>query len=295
VISPIRAFARSLRPHQWIKNAFVFAGVFFSGRFLEVEPLIQATLGFVAFCFLSSGVYLLNDIVDIDSDRAHPQKSRRPIASGEISIPIAMILSIMLFAVGTAISFFVGMSFFYFVLGYIGLQLLYIFFLKRQPILDILAVSAGFVIRAAAGGFAVDVPISSWLLVCTSLLALFLVTGKRRQELARIEANALDSSSRPLLANYSVAFLDMLIVIEVSATLVAYMFYVFSAQVVERFGGYQLGLTLPFVFYGLFRYLWLVFQKNEGESPERIFLTDIASIINIILWGITVFSIIYIT
>ena len=178
--------------------------------------------------------------------------------------------------------------------GYVLLQILYVYLLKRQPILDILIVSAGFVIRAAAGGIVIDVPISSWLLVCTSLLALFLITEKRRQELARIESEKSDVNSRPSLINYSVTFLDNLVMIETAATMVAYMLYVFSPETRQKFG-YYLGITIPFVFYGLFRYLWLVHQKRKGESPTRVFLTDLPSIINLVLWGIAAFVVVYFT
>ena len=290
-----KAFIKSVRPHQWVKNVFLFAGVFFAGDFLILSSILRATAGFAAFCFLASGIYILNDIIDIEADRAHPDKCNRPIASGVISRSFAWIMTAVLLLCGLAISCLIGKDFLLFGAGYVLLQFCYIFFLKRQPILDILAVAAGFVIRAAAGGVAVHVPISSWLLVCTSLLALFLVTEKRRQELARIESSDTNHDSRPMLENYSVQFLDNLASIEISATIVAYMFYVFSPEVYAHFGSHALGITIPFVFYGLFRYLWLVHQKTKGESPTKIFLTDLPSIINIILWSLTVFLIIYLT
>ncbi|MCK5832828.1 decaprenyl-phosphate phosphoribosyltransferase [bacterium] len=289
----VKAIIKSLRPHQWVKNVFLYAGVFFAGDFLHLPSLIRATLAFMAFCAISSGVYLINDIVDRKSDRIHPYKKNRPIASGQLKVAYALITALILFIVGIVVSLYIGVGFLYFSAGYIFLQLLYTFFLKKQPILDILTVASGFVIRAAAGGAAVDVPISSWLLLCTSLLALFLVTEKRRQELTRIEKTNESNLSRPLLDEYSIKFLDNLAIIEVSATLVAYSFYVFSNDVFVRFGNHSLGLTLPFVFYGLLRYLWLVHEKEKGESPTRILLTDLPTIINMILWSITVFLIVY--
>ncbi len=289
----LKAIIRGLRPHQWFKNTFLYAGVFFAGEFLHVDMIVKATLGFVAFCLLSSGIYYLNDIIDVEADRAHPDKRKRPIASGEISIPLAAVIAAVLLVGGGGVSLLIGMNFIYFALGYVGIQLLYVFLFKRQPILDILTVASGFVIRAAASGAAVDVPISSWLLLCTSLLALFLVTEKRRSELARIESEESGHTSRPMLEHYSVRFLDNLAAIEVSATLVAYSFYVFSEDIFHRFGNHALGLSLPFVFYGLLRYLWLVQRENKGESPTKVFLTDLASIINIVLWALTVFLIIY--
>ena len=288
-------FIKSIRPHQWIKNAFLFAGVFFAGDFLQIDPVMRAAAGFVAFCFLASGIYLLNDIVDIEADRAHPDKRNRPIASGRISKSFAGTAMALFLLIGLTISYLLGKNFLLCGAGYVLLQFAYTFFLKRQPILDILTVASGFVIRAVAGGVAVDVPISSWLLVCTSLLALFLVTEKRRQELARIETRDLSHESRPILENYSVHFLDSLATIEISATLVAYTFYVFSPEIHARFGNQALGLSLPFVFYGLLRYLWLVNQKGKGESPTKIFLTDLPSIVNLILWSISVFLVIYLS
>ncbi len=285
---------KSIRPHQWIKNLFLFAGIIFSGQFFYISALERSTAGFIAFCAMASGIYLLNDVKDLDADHNHPDKRDRPIASGLVPLPLAITLGILLLISGLLISFALGHMFLLVGGGYVLLQILYIFLLKRLPILDILAVSAGFVIRAAAGGVVIDVPISSWLLVCTSLLALFLVTEKRRQELARIEREKSDISSRPSLRNYSVSFLDNLSMIEIAATTVAYMLYVFSLETRVKFG-YWLGATIPFVFYGLFRYLWLVHQKGKGEAPEKIFLTDFPSIINLILWGVTAFVVVYFT
>jgi len=290
----IGGILKSIRPHQWIKNLFLFAGIVFSGQFFHPDAFVRSIAGFIAFCALASGTYLLNDVVDIESDRAHPDKKNRPIASGIVPVGLSVAVGIALLFGGLAISFGLGSRFLAISAGYVFLQLLYIFLLKNQPVLDILAVSAGFVIRAAAGGIVIDVPISSWLLVCTSLLALFLVTEKRRQELARIEIENGELQSRPSLRNYSVGFLDNMAMIEIAATMVAYMLYVFSVETRAKFG-YGMGATIPFVFYGFFRYLWLVHIKGKGEAPTKIFLTDISSIINLFFWGLTVFIIVYLT
>lgn len=285
----------SLRPHQWIKNGFLYAGIVFGGKFFDIEALTLATAGFAAFCALASGIYLLNDLRDIEADRSHPTKRNRPIAAGIVPKALALTIGILLIAGGLALSFALGWKFGIAGASYIALQFAYTLFLKRMPIMDILAVSAGFVIRAAAGGIVVEVPISSWLLVCTSLIALFLVTEKRRQELVRIKENDdATVKSRPLLENYSVEFLDQLAMIEIAATIVGYMLYVFAAETRARFG-YGMGATIPFVFYGLFRYLWLVNLKKAGESPTRIFLTDLPSIVNMFFWCITVFVVYYLT
>jgi len=212
--------------------------------------------------------------------------------AGQLAIPTAVITGILLLALGSTVSVFLGAKFLIYAAGYIVLQILYIFVFKNAPILDILCVAAGFVIRAAAGGAVIAVPISSWLLVCTSLLALFLVTEKRRQELARIETENENLTSRPSLSNYTVSFLDQLASIEVMAACVAYMLYVFSPETSAKYG-FGLGATIPFVFYGMFRYLWLVNRKNIGESPTKIFLTDIPSILNLVFWAIVVFIVVY--
>lgn len=290
----VKGIIKSLRPHHWIKNLFLFAGVIFAERFFDVESLLLATAGFGVFCALASGVYLMNDLSDIRADRAHPEKRNRPIASGTVPVPVAAALSTILMAGGLTAAYLLGGLFFILAAGYVLLQVLYTFFLKHQPILDILAVAAGFVIRAAAGGAVIHVPISSWLLVCTSLLALFLVTEKRRQELSFVNISG-EKSSRPSLKNYSVEFLDQLALVEIASTIVAYTFYVFSEDVQRRFGGYSLGFTIPFVFYGLFRYLWLVHREGKGESPTRIFLSDLPSLVNIALWAIVVFVVVYLT
>jgi len=274
---------------------FLYAGVVFGGKFFEFDALLQATAGFAAFCALASGIYIFNDLRDREADRNHPTKRNRPIAAGILPVSLATVLGIILVAGGLALSFALGVRFGVMGAGYILLQASYTLFLKRLPILDILAVASGFVIRAAAGGIVVNVPISSWLLVCTSLIALFLVTEKRRQELARIKLiEGETSKSRPLLENYSIEFLDQLAMIEVAATLVGYMLYVFSIETRAKFG-YGMGATIPFVFYGLFRYLWLVNIKKAGESPTKIFLTDLPSIVNIMFWSITVFVVYYLT
>lgn len=291
----LKGIIKAVRPHQWIKNLFLYAGIVFGGKFFDLHALGLATAGFIAFCALASGVYLLNDVRDIKADKNHPKKKHRPIASGLVPIWVAIMLGIIFIVIGLLISFRLSLQFGMMGGGYIILQIAYTLFLKRLPILDILAVASGFVIRAAAGGIVVNVPISSWLLVCTSLIALFLVTEKRRQELASIEEKEdYNAKSRPLLENYSVEFLDQLAIIEIAATIVGYMLYVFSIETRAKFG-YGMGATIPFVFYGLFRYLWLVYIKKAGESPTKIFLTDLPSIINLFFWSITVFIVYYLT
>jgi len=290
-----KGIIKSLRPHQWIKNMFLYAGVVFGGKFFDLSALLHATAGFAAFCALASGIYIFNDLRDREADRNHPTKRNRPIASGVVPAGLAVVLGVLLITGGLALSFALGWRFGVMGAGYILLQAAYTLFLKRLPILDILAVASGFVIRAAAGGIVVSVPISSWLLVCTSLIALFLVTEKRRQELARIKiVEGETAKSRPLLENYSLEFLDQLAMIEIAATIVGYMLYVFSIETRAKYG-YGMGATIPFVFYGLFRYLWLVNMRKAGESPTKIFLTDLPSIVNIMFWSITVFVVYYLT
>jgi len=291
----IKSIILSLRPHQWFKNVFLFAGIIFSGRFFDIQALSRASEGFLVFCAIASGIYILNDLKDIEADRAHPDKKFRPIASGDLPTGLALIIGLFLLTVGLTGAYFLGLNFLLVSASYVVIQIFYIFLFKYQPILDIIMVAAGFVIRAVAGGVVIDVPISSWLLVCTSLLALFLVTEKRRSELARVfsDDNGEDISSRPSLKNYTIGFLDNMATIEISATLVAYMLYVFSEQTFEKFNTYALGFTIPFVLYGLFRYLWLVHRKDKGESPVKLFLNDIPSITNLVFWGLVVFIVLY--
>ena len=288
----LRAIIKSARPIQWIKNLFVFAGLVFSQEFFDPTRIKLSLEAFGVFCFLASGIYILNDIVDLPKDRLHPTKRFRPLPAGEIPVWLAGIFSVVFIAAGLVWGFKTddGLG----IIGgtYVFLQILYSLYLKNLPIVDILIVASGFLLRAAAGAVVLNVVVSSWLLLCTSLLALFLVTAKRRQELVRVVNNHA-KSTREVLEKYSLAFLDELLSIEVAATLTAYSLYVFAPETAKRFGTPYMGLSLPFVIYGLFRYLYLVKVAGKGEAPEKIVVSDPPFVINLLLWVGSVFVIIY--
>ncbi|MCD6594399.1 decaprenyl-phosphate phosphoribosyltransferase [bacterium] len=288
----IVAIIKSMRPVQWIKNLFVFAGLIFSQEFFDIHKVLLSFAAFAIFCLLASGVYIFNDIVDLPADRQHPTKKFRPLPSGEIPVWLAAVFAIVFVGSGLLWAFDLDSGLGIVAATYILLQILYSFALKKLVIVDILVVASGFLLRAAAGAVVIDVVISSWLLLCTSLLALFLVTAKRRQELARIVSNN-SNFTRDVLRNYSLPFLDELILIEIASTITAYSLYVFSPETAARFGTAYLGLSLPFVLYGLFRYLFLVKVMSKGESPEKLVVSDPPFIINLLLWILIIIVIIY--
>jgi 4-hydroxybenzoate polyprenyltransferase len=281
----------SLRPSQWAKNLLVFAGVLFGLRLFDVTAVARATAAFGIFCLLSGVVYLINDIADRDSDRQHPLKARRPIASGALSVPAALTSAIVLGSVALAGALALGWTFFVVAAGYLALLALYSATLKHIVIIDVLTIAVGFVLRAVAGAVAVDVSISHWLLVCTILLALFISLAKRRHELVLLADGAV--SHRPILGEYSPYLLDQMIAVVTASTLIAYVFYTISPETEQKFGTPWLGLTVPFPLYGIFRYLYLVHQREGGGSPADLLLTDRPLLVCVTLWAVSVALIIY--
>ncbi len=281
-----------MRPTQWVKNLFVFAGLIFSQEFLNLQKFLTSTAAFGVFCLIASGIYIFNDIVDLPHDKIHPSKKNRPIPSGRLPIWLAGTVSVLLVCIGLVLSFKIDVKLGFVTGIYVILQILYTLILKKLVIVDILVVASGFLLRAAAGAVVLSVEISSWLLLCTSLLALFLVTAKRRQE---VLINKVDNSvpTRPVLESYNISFLDELLAIEAGATLTAYSLYVFAPETAQKFGTPFLGLSLPFVIYGIFRYLYLVKVGGCGESPEKIVLSDAPFLINLLLWMLVIIIIIY--
>lgn len=277
------------RPRQWAKNFLLFAAVLFSGRFRDLGPLTLATLAFAAFTLLSASVYAFNDLRDAAEDRRHPLKKHRPIAAGRISPGTAALLAALWAGLGLGLSAVLGPAFFALALGYLGLSTLYSQWTKHQVILDVLSLAAGFVIRAAAGGFAVGVRISEWLLVCTTLLALFIGLVKRRTELAT--AGSKGVKQRKILEHYSLPLLDQMIAVVAGATVVAYLSYTATVHSAGR--GPWMMLTIPFVLYGLFRYLYLSHQKGLGDAPEKILLGDRALQIDLVLYVLASAGIMY--
>ncbi len=282
---------RSLRPSQWTKNLFIFAPLVFALDFFKLDRWLKTGAGFAVFCLFSGSIYLANDIFDLEEDRRHPKKSERPLASGRISKSQAIAVAVVLAVLSLASALALNRNFFIICLIYGVLQLAYSLKLKHVVILDVFLVAAGFVLRVVAGGLVIDVPLSSWLLICTMLLALFLAMSKRRHELVLLEGNA--SSHRPILKEYSAYLLDQMIGVVTASTLIAYCLYTVSEETAAKFGTKNLIFTTPFVLYGIFRYLYLVHQKKKGGSPEELIITDRPLLIDIVLWIAAVIVILY--
>ena len=282
------SYLRLVRPKQWTKNGFVLAGVVFAGKALSAASLVSALLAFVAFCALSGAVYAANDVLDVEEDRKHPLKRRRPVASGEIPSRTALAFALVLGAAGLALGFFVSPGVGLAGVTYLALQAVYTTTLKHTAILDVMSISAGFVIRALAGVAAVGSPISPWLIVCTGLLTLFLGFSKRRHELASLGEGA--TIHRRNLADYSVPLLDEMMNIMMSATIIAYTLYTFT--VYEREDEIFMMASIPFVIYGVFRYMLLV-HRNGGGNPDTLLLADRPLQIALLLWLLVVGTVIY--
>ena len=284
------AILRALRPRQWAKNVFVFAALIFAGRLADAEAVLAVFGAFAVFCALSSSVYLLNDLRDLEADRAHPVKRHRAIAAGHVSPATAGVLAAVLGGASLVAAFALSPGLGQVAVAYLVLNLAYSFGLKRVVILDVMMVAAGFLLRAIAGARVLDVAISHWLVLCTGLLALFLGFVKRRQELA---AEHGGEATRAILKEYSLPFLDQMIAIVTGATVVAYSLYAFSPEVAQKLGTEHLGLTIPFVLFGIFRYLYLVHQRGEGENPTAVVLADLPLVLDVVLWGVAVVVALY--
>ncbi|MFC1608363.1 decaprenyl-phosphate phosphoribosyltransferase [Candidatus Latescibacterota bacterium] len=286
----IRDLAGCLRVRQWTKNSVVFAALIFSRHGHEFGYILRSVVAFLLFSVAAGAIYTFNDILDLSQDREHPLKKHRPIASGKISVKAGWIIVAILMLSTVPVSFLFDVGFGSAVLAYIAMQITYSRFLKNRVIIDVFVISFGFVLRVIAGGLAIDVVISNWILVCTMLLALFLALSKRRHELVLLENNA--NAHREILKEYSPYLLDQMIGIVTSATLVAYMIFTLSAETTAKFGE-EMVVTVPFVLYGIFRYLYLVHRKKAGGQPEEVLLSDIPLQIDIILYGIVAMLIIY--
>lgn len=278
-------YIKLLRPQQWIKNIFIFAGLIFSREFLHGHHVITSILAFCIFSLLSSGVYIINDISDYEEDRKHPVKAKRPIASGSIKKRQAGIFAVVLTSGSLIAAYMLHSDFLQVCVLYVFLMLLYSFLLKHAIILDVLVVAIGYVLRAIAGAVVIDVSISSWLLLCTLLIALFLVLSKRKAEITLLGVKALEH--RKTLAQYVPELLNSMITIVTAACIVAYCLYTLAPETVEKFGTRDLIVTVPFVLYGIFRYLYLSSQIKPTELPERIVLRDAPLMICMMLWVIT--------
>lgn len=277
------AWLRALRPTQWIKNGVVFAGLVFGGKLLDPLAFAQAAFAFIVFCVLSSGFYLINDVVDRQADLRHPLKRLRPIAAGEIATRRALAAGIFLVAAALVCSLALGLSFFLAVLAYVLLMAGYNLWFKRVVILDVFAIAGGFVIRAVAGALAVEVSISPWLLICTMLLALLIAFGKRRHEFLSLP-EARDH--RRNLEHYTPALLDQCVAITAMGSLLVYGLYTFDAESVPR--DHRLMVTIPLVAYGIFRYLFLLYRRGDGGAPEAMLVADRPLLLALGAWALMI-------
>ena len=285
------ALLEGMRPRQWTKNVFVLAAIAFGQKLDDRGAVVWTLAAFIIFCFLSSSVYLVNDIMDAERDRQHPTKRKRPIASGRLPVALAIPAAIGLAALSIALSLAINPHFTLIAGIYLVLNLLYSFWLKHIVILDVLLVAIFFVLRAVAGAAAINVDISHWLLICTLLLALFIALSKRRHELVLLEDNA--SAHRAILMEYSPYLLDQMIAVVTASTLMAYILYTVDARTVDVFGTRWLMASVPCVIFGIFRYLYLVHQKGEGGDPDRIVLSDRPFLANVLVWVGIVAGVIY--
>jgi 4-hydroxybenzoate polyprenyltransferase len=276
------AIVEALRPRHWVKNVFVLAPLVFAERLTDPHAVLLSAGAFAVFCALASSVYLVNDLSDVGNDRLHPQKRHRPIASGRLPAGVAALVAAVLGAGALAAAFLLRPSFAYVCIAYLAINLAYSWGLKRVVILDVMIVSAGFLLRAAGGALAIEVEMSHWLALCTGVLALFLGFVKRRQEIAALPGA---SAQRPILREYSVPFLDQMISVVTASTVLAYSLYALSDEVAEKLETRHLWITIPFVLFGIFRYLYLVHQRGEGESPTELLMGDPALLVNVALWA----------
>lgn len=276
----LRALILSLRPKQWTKNGLLFAGYLFTiEQGHSASALMHVLAAFGIFCGVSGATYMINDVVDVERDRKHPRKRKRPIASGALPVPVALVMSLLMLGAGLYGSFRLGLYFGISTLAYVVLTLSYSAKLKHIVIVDVLAIAAGFVVRAVAGAVVIDVKISSWLLMCTTLLALFLGLAKRRNELLTLEDG---HKHRRTLGEYSAPMLDQMLSVSAAATLMAYCLYAFTGSTGVRHPAMM--ATIPFVVYGLFRYLFLIQARNAGGSPELVLLEDRPMLVNMLLY-----------
>lgn len=283
---------KSLRVQQWIKNFFLFAPLIFSENMFNIPLLLKTIFAFVLFCILSGAAYILNDLQDLEEDKLHPVKSKRPLASGRLGKKPAFLVFLFLGVLGLSWAYLINFRFFAALLVYFILQIAYSIWLKHVVILDVLIVAIGFLIRVVAGGLAIEVQISPWLLLCTLLLALFLALSKRRHELVFLNEGA--EVHRPILKEYTPHLLDQMISVVTASAVISYCLYTISSETIEKFGTNNLIITVPFVLYGIFRYLYLVHQKEEGGSPESLIIKDKPLLFAVFFWIVTAMLIIYI-
>ncbi|HRV91245.1 MAG TPA: decaprenyl-phosphate phosphoribosyltransferase, partial [Anaerolineae bacterium] len=276
-------------PKQWTKNGFIFAPLIFDEKLFQWGPLFKTILGFFLLCLISGTVYLINDLVDIEKDRQHPVKKNRPIPSGQLPIPVAIAAVVILLIICLPMSFLLDPIFGLIIIGYLILQIAYSFILKNMVIIDVMTIAVGFVLRVASGVPLVQAErFSPWLYVFTVLLALFLGLGKRRQELVLLNGQ---STTRTILNQYNLPFLDSMMSIVTTGTIITYAFYTFSAPNLPS--NHLMMLTIPFVIYGIFRYLYIIHVQGNGGAPDEVLLTDMPLQFTLVLFMSSVFFILY--
>lgn len=281
---------KAMRPKQWTKNVFVFAGLFFDAKAVQPRHLWHCAVAFVLFSLVSGAIYLINDLADIEADRQHPRKRLRPLASGALKVGVARAAAALLLLVTLPAAFLLGVPFGLTITGYAALMIAYTFRLKHVVIIDVMVIAAGFVLRVLAGALVVSVTrFSPWLYVCTTLLALFIALNRRRHELVLLEEQA--NEHRSVLTDYSLEFIDTATSVVTSTALVAYSLYTFSAPNLPQ--NHAMMLTIPFVLYGVFRYLYLIHVKRLGGTPEDLVLGDRPLLLTVLLWGLTAGIVIY--
>jgi len=269
----------------------LFAGLLFSHHLLSLVLLLKVVAAFGTFCLLSGAIYIINDLVDLKKDQQHPLKRLRPIAAGKLSVSLAKKAAAILFIGSLALAYKLDVRFALICLGYAGMMLSYSFYLKRIAILDVIVISLGFVLRAVAGVVAIRVEVSPWLLVCTLFLSLFLVLSKRRHELMLLGSGA--NNHRQSLSQYSPHLLDQMIAVVTGSTLIAYALYTLAPRTTAMVGSSSLMVTIPFVIFGIFRYLYLVYEGNQGGNPEIVIISDKPLVIDVALWVMVVILILY--
>lgn len=281
---------KTMRPKQWPKNVFIFTALVFDEKLFTPAPLLRTLAAFVLFCLTSSAVYLINDVADIEKDRQHPTKRLRPLPSGQLKPSVAIAAGALIPLVTLPLSFLLDFHFGFVILAYLLTMIVYSFVLKNIILLDVLTVAAGFVLRVAAGAIVVDVErFSPWLYICATLVALFIGFSRRRHELVLLAESA--TQHRTSLNEYSLPLLDEMIAVVTSATVIAYSLYTFSAPNLPP--NHAMMLTIPFVLYGIFRYLYLIHVENKGGTPEEIFLSDLPMILALSLWALAVIAVLY--
>lgn len=288
----LSTYIKLLRVPQWIKNVFIFVPLIFAKHLFHYEYFITTVIGFIAFCILSSIVYIINDIADIDADKKHPVKKSRPIASGAISVKNALMIAVLLVLIEIAMLFLLNWQFSIMALTYFVINLLYSLSLKHIVLLDIFSIAAGFMLRIGAGGFVINVEISSWLILTTMFISLFLAVMKRRSELELFYTQN-QNTTRKVLEYYSIGFIDQMATVASAGVIICYALYTVSPRTVTIFNTENLIYTTPFVVFGIFRYMYLVINDKKGEYTTEIMLTDIPMITNIVLYGAFVVLIVY--